>query len=198
MDVFLILQILFDAVLLFGVFFLFHFSVNQNLKKKEEIDIVKNIQVQEVKENLEKLLSSAKQSGKDALEEIQEKINDFERKVEAFSGDFRKLEKKSSLKSTLAKESNSVDDEMDIKIIDLPKGEKHALFENNRPRIKKNRKNVQENDYSIGFSSTVIKQVYKMIDDNKEIAEVIKATKLTKAEISLILNLRENRFTTPN
>ena len=43
MDVFLALQILFDSVLLFGVLFLFHFSVNQQQKKKEEFDIVKNI-----------------------------------------------------------------------------------------------------------------------------------------------------------
>jgi len=192
MDVFLVLQILFDAVLLFGIFFLFHFSVNQNLKKKEEIDIVKNIQVQEVKENLEKILSSTKQSGKDASEEIQEKINDIEQKVEAFNRNFKKLEKQLNLKLALARESSSGAE--NIEAMDLPKDKKNILSETNGSE----RKTIQKNGYSIGFSSTVIKQVYEMMDSNKEIAEVIKATKLTKAEISLILNLRENRFTAPN
>ena len=60
---FWVLQILFDSVLLFGVLFLFHFSVNQQQQKKEEFDIVKNIQVQEMKENLEKLFIDNETAG---------------------------------------------------------------------------------------------------------------------------------------
>ena len=55
MDIFLILQILFDATLLFGVIFLFHYSVNQAQRKREELEILKNVQIQEMKENYSRL-----------------------------------------------------------------------------------------------------------------------------------------------
>src|SRR5271154_5849733 len=104
MDVFLILQILFDSVLLFGVLFLFHFSVNQQQKKKEEFDIVKNIQVQEMKENLEKLLLTMKQLGKDVSDDIQKKIGESEEKAEAFKKNLKKLESQLSMTMELADE----------------------------------------------------------------------------------------------
>jgi predicted nuclease with TOPRIM domain len=207
MDVFLILQILFDAVLLFGILFLFHFFVNQQQRKKEEFDIVKNIQIQEMKENLEKLLSTMKQLGEDISDDIQKKITEFEEKTESFNDDIKIIEREKNFKFEMSKKESNEEDDLKnkIKIISTPINEKVKLIskkkgiDKNISGLEKKKKefNAKPN-YSTGFSSGVIKQVYKMVDGNCGIGEVVKVTKLTKAEISLILNLRENRFTAPN
>jgi hypothetical protein len=205
MDVFLILQILFDAVLLFGILFLFHFSVNQQQKKKEEFDIVKNIQVQEMKENLENLSSAVKQLGKDVSDDIQKKINEFEIKNKTFNESVKKNEKQLNRKSDLSQEVAGEKDALESAIVNLNTSKKAKLILNKKDKDKSDLETeksktsfVSKSGYSVGFSSAVIKQVYKLVDSNKEISEVVKVTKLTRAEISLILNLRENRFTAPN
>jgi hypothetical protein len=205
MDIFLILQILFDAVLLFGILFLFHFSVNLQQRKKEEFDIVKNIQVQEMKENLEKLLSTMKQLGEDVSADIQKKIAEFEGKTEVFNDDIKTFERKINLKFELSKKETIEKADLKTKIAALSTNENLKLISKKKvldKRIsgfeKKQKKIIAKPNYSTGFSSGIIKQVYKMVDGNSGISEVVKATKLTKAEISLILNLRENRFTAPN
>jgi|GEM_PF-5169814 hypothetical protein len=205
MDIFLILQILFDAVLLFGILFLFHFSVNLQQRKKEEFDIVKNIQVQEMKENLEKLLSTMKQLGEDVSADIQKKIAEFEGKTEVFNDDIKTFERKINLKFELSKKETIEKADLKTKIAALSTNENLKLISKKKvldKRIsgfeKKQKKIIAKPNYSTGFSSGIIKQVYKMVDSNSGISEVVKATKLTKAEISLILNLRENRFTAPN
>jgi len=205
MDIFLILQILFDAVLLFGILFLFHFSVNLQQRRKEEFDIVKNIQVQEMKENLEKLLSTMKQLGEDVSADIQKKIAEFEGKTEVFNDDIKTFERKINLKFELSKKETIEKADLKTKIAALSTNENLKLISKKKvldKRIsgfeKKQKKIIAKPNYSTGFSSGIIKQVYKMVDGNSGISEVVKATKLTKAEISLILNLRENRFTAPN
>jgi hypothetical protein len=37
-----------------------------------------------------------------------------------------------------------------------------------------------------------------MVDGNIDVGEIAKVTNLSRAEIHLILNLRENRFSAPN
>ena len=207
MDVFLILQILFDAVLLFGILFLFHFSVNEQQKKKEEFDIVKNIQVQEMKENLEKLLSTMKQLGKDVSDDIQRKIDQSEEKNKDFNLNFKKLENqlKTTSEPTGEVDVKKVKRGNKIKVIGAMTNKKEDFPSDNKNTDKtsslmgkKTKRSIPRNGHSIGFSSEIIKRVYKMIDINKDISEVVKETKLTKAEINLILNLRVNRFTTQN
>ncbi len=207
MDFFLILQILFDAVLLFGILFLFHYSANQQQKKKEEFDIVKNIQVQEVKENLENLLSTIKKLGKEVSDDIQSKINESEEKAEVFKQNLKKLESQLNITMELAEEVNSERSRLEnkVKLIrssvnpkeKLPSDEKGSHAPVSRPE-KKKKAQMPRAGYSVGFSSAVIKQVYKMTDSDLDISDISKATKLSKAEIQLILNLRENRFTAPN
>jgi hypothetical protein len=207
MDFFLILQILFDAVLLFSILFLFHFSVNQQQKKSEEFDIVKNIQVQEMRENLEKLLSAMKQLGNDVSEDIQNKINESEKKTEIFKRSLDKLESQLNGALELAEEVNTERGRPvnKIKFIRTIASQKEKLPSNGKiadksiSRVEKKKKALMpKTGYSIGFSSGIVKQVYKMIDENMDISEVAKATRLTRAEINLILNLRENRFTASN
>jgi len=207
MDIFLILQILFDSVLLFGVLFLFHFSVNQQQKKKEEFDIVKNIQVQEMKENLEKLLLTMKQLGKDVSDDIQKKISESEEKAEIFKQNLKKLEGQLSMTMDLAEEVNAERGRLEnkIRLIRSTASKKEKLPSDEKvtnrsiSRAEKKKKSLTPRaGYSVGFSSGIVKQVYKMIDSDSDINEISKVTKLSKAEIQLILNLRENRFTAPN
>jgi hypothetical protein len=207
MDVFLILQILFDSVLLFGVLFLFHFSVNQQQKKKEEFDIVKNIQAQEMKENLEKLLLTMKQLGKDVSDDIQKKISESEEKAEAFKKNLKKLEGQLSMTMELADEvgAERVRPGNKVRLINSAENKKEKISSNGKnidkslSRVEKRKRVLKsQTGYSVGFSSEIIKQVYKMVDNNEDINVILKATKLSKAEIQLILNLRENRFTAPN
>ncbi len=107
MDFFLILQVLFDAVLLFGVLFLFHYSVNHSRKKKEELDIIKNIQVQEIKENLQELLLTLKQLGKEVSDNIQEQVREAEDKTESFKKLIQRLQKDLNKTMVLAEEVGS-------------------------------------------------------------------------------------------
>lgn len=207
MDVFFVLQILFDAVLLFGVLFLFHFSSDQQQKRKEEVDIVKNIQVQETKENLEKLLLTMKQLGKDVSEEIQNKIIESEEKAAIFQQNIKKLENELSVALELAQEIGFERHRLEnkVKVIKsvpdmkekLPSDEK---TESRSTKVAKRKKvvNSKPSPYAVGFSSNIVKQVYKMADGNSDVLEIAKTTKLSKAEVHLILNLRENRFTAPN
>jgi hypothetical protein len=208
MDVFLVLQILFDAVLLFGVLFLFHFSVNQQQKRKEEMDIVNNIQVQETKENLEKLLVTMKQLGKDVSDEIEKKIVESEEKTELFNHSIQKLENELKATMELAGEITAERDRLEgkVKVIRSMSDKKEKLPSDEKvsgrtpSKSEKKKKNIETKPgaYSVGFSSGVIRQVYKMADSEAELAEIARVTKLSKAEVSLILNLRENRFTAPN
>ncbi|HTA77663.1 MAG TPA: hypothetical protein VK791_10930 [bacterium] len=207
MDVFLILQILFDAVLLFGVLFLFHFSASQQQKKKEEFDIVKNIQVQEVKENLENLLTTMKKLGKEVSDDIQNKINESEVKAEVFKQNLKNLESQLSVTMELAEEINAERGRLEGKVKairssadakgKLPSDENVVNKSVSRSEKKKKTQTLRTR-YSVGFSSAVIKQVYKMADNRSDVGDISKVTKLSKAEIQLILNLRENRFTAPN
>src|SRR5437660_318624 len=93
MDFFLILQILFDAVLLFGVLFLFHYSVSLAEKKKEDLEILKNIEVQETKENFQELLTTLKNLAKEVSEDINVQVRDAEEKSEIFKKNIKKMQK---------------------------------------------------------------------------------------------------------
>ncbi len=208
MDVFFVLQILFDAVLLFGVLFLFHFSVNQQQKRKEELDIVKNIQVQETKENLENLLTAIKQLGKDVSDDIDKKILESEEKAQLFQRNIKSLENELNATLELAEEigveRNRLEDKVRVirsapeKKDKLPSDEKRVGKKMTKVEKIKKTSDFKSGSYGVGFSSAIVKQVYKMIDADADVSDISKATKLSKAEINLILNLRENRFTAPN
>jgi len=44
----------------------------------------------------------------------------------------------------------------------------------------------------------MVGEIYRMADADMDLNEIAKKTQLTQGEIQLILNLRGNRFTTPN
>jgi hypothetical protein len=214
MNTFLIIQFLFDAVLLFGVLFLFHYSVHKNQGKKEDEEILKNVQVQEIKENLQELLLTLKQLGKEVSDNIQEQVKEAEEKTEVFKKIIQKLNKDLNKTLVLADEVGSEKTRLEekIKIMKTAKKRVGPLMPMN-PESKDSK-----TDYvkglekavkigkgqgfpgvgTVGFSSALVREVYRLADTQLEINEIIRKTKLSRAEVQLILNLRDNRFTTPN
>jgi len=221
MDLFFILQILFDAVFLFGVLFLFHYTVNHSQKKKEESEILKNVQVQEIKENLQELLLTLKQLGREVSENIQEQVREAEEKTEVFKKVLQRLQKDLSRARDLAEEvsdektrleakvkviqtakkrspKKNIEREMDSDPLLMEKGgTEPGLAETSLEKPVKKGKTFDRVG-TIGFSSALVREVYRLVDSNMGVNEIIKQTRLSRAEVQLILNLRDNRFTTPN
>jgi hypothetical protein len=217
MNFFMILQILFDAVLLFGILFLFHFSVNQTQKKREEIDLIKDVQVQEMKENLQELLMTLKQLGKEVSDNIQEQVRDAEEKTETFKREIQKLQKDLDKIKALGEEVDAEKKllETKAKVIQSAKkniskwvppiekndsisGIERIIEEDQKPSAFEPQRFINESEEAIGYSSEIIKKVYRLADAEMGMNEIIRRTKLNRAEVQLILNLRGNRFSTPN
>ena len=217
MNIFLILQLLFDAVLLFGILFLFHYSVDQKQKKGEEADILKNMQVQEIKENLQELLMTLKQLGKEVSDDIHEQVLEAEEKTELFKKTIQKLQKDLNKTLMLAEEVNSERQQLEDKLDVIQKTKKretlHSRFQPQvdqglseegvfkapgNPIGKKRMKVERPLEGAVGFSSGVVKEVYRMADEDLAIGEIVHKTQMSRAEVQLILNLRGNRFSTPN
>ncbi len=210
MNFFLVLQIFFDAVLLFGILFLFHFSVHHTQKKKEEWDILRNAQVQEIKENLQELLMTLKQLGKEVSDNIQEQVREAEEKTEAFKKINLKLQKDLQKVSRLAAEVDAEKARLEEKIaaIQTAKGKTSkstAASEARKPQDDANDEapgspglDLGSPEGGLGFSSRIVREVYRLSDKKMEMGEIVQRTKLSRAEIQLILNLRGNGFTTPN
>ncbi len=213
MDIFLILQIMFDSVLLFGILFLFHFSVNQTQKKKEEWDILKNAQVQEIKENLQELLLTLKQLGKEVSDNIQEQVQEAEQKTEVFKKVIVKIQRDLQKTVKLAEEVSTERVHLEEKLRAIETAKKNLAPKSPAipepllgygkdekveiPRASK-RIGFGKAEGALGFSSGVVREVYRLSDKKIEIGEIVQRTQLSRAEVQLILNLRGNGFTTPN
>jgi len=213
MDLFFVLQILFDAVLLFGILFLFHFSVHQSQKKKEEWDILKNAEAQEIKENLQELLMTLKQLGKEVSDNIQEQVRIAEEKTEIFKKVTVKLQRDLQKVSKLAEEVNSEKFHLEEKLKVIETAKKNVLAkhmdlpqkmsEQQEEKARESRETAKRIGFGkaksgLGFSSGTVQEVYRLSDQKMEMGEIVQRTKLSRAEIQLILNLRGNGFMTPN
>ncbi|HVZ81924.1 MAG TPA: hypothetical protein VHE12_14140 [bacterium] len=215
MEIFSVLQIVFDAVLLFGLLFVFHYSVNQSQKKGEEAQIVKDLQVDEIRGNLQELLMTLKQLGKEVSENLQEQVRDAEAKTEKLKKMVTKLDK--DLEKVL-RLSEAVDQERDhlqekealLKASKKSKGsprttrEVEDLAVRSLPNPRNQTVDASEtvlDGFSVGggsFSPKVLKEVYRLADTKSDLSDIAHKTKLSRAEVQLILNLRGNRFSTPN
>jgi hypothetical protein len=221
MDFFLILQVLFDAVLLFGVLFLFHYSVNHSRKKKEESDILNNYQVQEIKENLQELLLTLKQLGKEVSDNIQEQVAEAEVKAETFKKLILILQKDLNKTMALAEEVKSEKNRLEekAKIIRTSKKESTKvlpLIEDSFLKLAPNtsagpnnidggkilnakkKRRLRGFGPTVGFSSGLVREIYRLADMDMDVNDIVQKTQLSRAEVQLVLNLRDNRFTTPN
>jgi seryl-tRNA synthetase len=206
MDVFMVLQFFFDGVLLFAIIFLFNYSITQTHKKKEDLDILKNMQVQEIKENLQELLLTLRQLGKEVSDNIQEQVREAETKTELFKKVLGKLQKDLKKTLELAEEVNDEKNQLENKMSVIRMGRKSSV-KVERPQIEKlhsvdlrekNKRPETEQDKIVGFSSQVVREVYRLADEELELNEIVRQTKLNRAEVQLILNLRGNRYSTPN
>jgi DNA repair exonuclease SbcCD ATPase subunit len=214
MGFFLTLQVLFDAVFLFGILFLFHYSVQRAKRRGEEQDVLKNLQVQEVKENLQELLLTLKQLGQEVSESIREQVETAESRTDTLRKTLARLERDLESARILSGEVGEEKRHLE---------EKASLL---RAAKREQSKNQGENPRAylapgltapvvdpvmpaksevgsgrragVGFSSGTVKEVYRLADEEKGIQEIIRRTKLTRAEVQLILNLRGNRFTASN
>ena len=217
MDFFLILQFIFDAVLFFGLLFLFHFTVHQSQGTKDESELLKNAQAQEMKENLQELLVTLKQLGKEVSENIQEQVREAEEKTETLKKIVQKLQRDLGRVTALAEEVTGEKNHLEEKnkIIQISKQSRPKVLppmesigfprmaamedkENESqapPSQKRPPKPVRK---AMGVSSEAVKEVYRLADQSLGLNEIVQSTKLSRAEVQLILNLRGNRFSTPN
>ena len=207
MDLFTVLQLLFDAVLLFGVMFLFHYSVNQTEKKKEETDILKNAQVQEIKENLQELLMTLKQLGKEVSDNIQEQVREAEEKTETFKKAVAKLKKDLPQLTKLAEEVGFERNHLEDKLNAMEAARKHGRkgpggVTPNNPATSESKEGLKSllvpSGEGLGFEPAIVKEVYRLSDAKAQMNEIVRKTQLSRAEIQLILNLRGNGFTSSN
>jgi chromosome segregation ATPase len=218
-EVFYILQILFDAVLLFGILFLFHFSVYQNQKKKEESDILKDIRVQEIRENLQELLMTLKQLGKEVSENIQEQVKTAEIKTEIFKKNIIRFQRDLTKVTRLSDDLNTERVRLEEKASAIEASKRKAPkilpaiqndlmasdsgMKKNGPASKEENSSTADFGFNgsaknMGISPELVKVVYRLADLKTGINDIIRQTKLSRAEVQLILNLRGNRFAAPN
>ncbi len=205
MVIFIITQVLFDTVLLFSILFLFHYSTSLISRKKEDIDLINDIQIQEMKNNLQELLLIMKEVGKKVTDEVRAQVESADKKKEELEINIHNMK---ILHSKINKSTN------DLKCL-LP--DNTAMFKgsnNTDNGIKKNTRGTNEiinvpkkgfkkpqfiqGEEMVSFSSSIVKEIYRLVDDDYELNEIAKITKLSLAEIQLILNLRGRNFTTPN
>ena len=207
MSVFNILQILFDAVFLFGILFLFNFSISQTRKKDDDLEVMKSVQTQEIKEQLQDLLLTLKQLGNEVSENIQKEVRIAEEKTDLLQKLFRKIhkeiEKTDQLKSDFDDTNTST--EKKVAFLRAPKSGKIPATkkrnqESSSTRITNQEKvSLNKNESGMhGLSSEIVREVYSLADTDNDLKTICEKTQLSLAEIQLILNLRGNRFTTPN
>ena len=158
-----------------------------------------------------------KQLGKEVSDDIHEQVLEAEVKTELFKKTIQKLQKDLNKTLALAEEVNVERQRLEDKLDVIQKAKKkEAPAPRYLPQVeegrsedkplkalgnaagKKRMKIDRPLEGAIGFSSGVVKEVYRMADEDQAIGEIVHKTQLSRAEVQLILNLRGNRFSTPN
>jgi hypothetical protein len=214
MGIFLVLQLVFNAVLLFGIIFLFHYLTQNTRKKAEEQDLLGNLQVQEVRESLQDLLTTLKQLGQEVSDGIKDQVESAEVKTAALRDTLDRLEADLERAKVLSGEVGEERRHLEEKATVL-KAVKGTLFKNQKDSeagkgldglslqtspdpVPGPKGGNPVGVTGVGFSSSAVREVYRLADQEKGIPEIARRTKLTRAEIQLILNLRGNRFSASN
>ncbi len=206
MNVLNVLQILFDAVFLFGILFLFNFSISQTRKRNDDLDLLKTAHNQETKEQLQELLLTLKQLGNEVSENVQKEVRIAEEKTDEMQRLMRKvqreIERTSQSSHILKAEKNRLGERT---YAEVPKLNKSSTFKNKSLKNKKENLGSPGGEPSkinktsmLGLSSKIVQEVYRLADAENDSKMICEKTQLSLAEIQLILNLRGNRFTTPN
>lgn len=200
---FVVLQLVFDGVLLFAVLFLFHFAVSRSQRRKDDDHLIESLEVEEIKRDLQELLVTLKQVGSEASEGIQEKVLEAETKTKRLKDLLRKLDSDlgriSRLSEEVAGEKTRLDEKWGMLQAARRREGKAPEPPPEAPRPAPEASPAEpETAKGLAFSPDAVREIYKLADLSMEISEIARRTKLTRGEVQLILNLRGNRFTTSN
>jgi len=200
--------VLLDAALLFGFLFLFHYASQKVQNRREDEAVLKNLEAQELRSGLQELLVTLRQVGGEVSGELQGKVREAEaagvrigKQLEELGKNLESLEKtaavvlaekehleskaqalKAARKKTSKPSGNPVEPDS------LLTAEEEMEFAEEGP----------ESPNAVGFSTNAVKEIYRLADKELNVTEIARKTHLTRGEVQLILNLRGNRFTTPN
>lgn len=171
------------------------------------MEVMKSAQTQEIKEQLQDLLLTLKQLGNEVSENIQKEVRIAEEKIDLLQRLFRKIHKEIEKTDQLKSDFDDADKNTEKKVAFLraPKTGKISATkkrnqESSSTRIKNQGKvSLNKNESGMhGLSSEIVREVYHLADTDNDLKTICEKTQLSLAEIQLILNLRGNRFTTPN
>jgi hypothetical protein len=213
---FVALQIVFDAVLLFAILFLFHYTLNRAQRKKDDENLLNSLEVEEIKQDLQELLVTLKQVGSEASEGIQQKVKEADAKTQRLKELLKKVDadllRIYRLSEDVSGEKERLDGKWQVMQAARFRKEPDALRPAPSTPAQEKRKDAAaapETDKAkanfgglagsaVAFSSEAVKEIYRLADTSVDVGEIARRTKLTRGEVQLILNLRTNRYTTPN
>lgn len=213
MTVFLILQLLFDAVLIAGLLFAFNLLWQKVQNRQEDDEVLRNVELQELQEGLQELLKTVRQVGGEVSGRLQDKVREAEDsivKLETILDELRpELEDLRGLSREVAEEREQLQARRSVVgSARLGKSRPHpqrveTVHESQAEfgedvELEENPGETLISSKTVGFSSSAVKEIYRLADSHLEVGEIARQTHLTRGEVQLILNLRSSRFTTPN
>jgi hypothetical protein len=181
---------------MFGLLFVFHYATQKAQRRREDEEVLKNLEAQELRSGLQELLLTLRQVGGEVSGELQEKVHEAEAAgtrlgilLDGLKADLASAER-------LAREASVEREQLEAKMESL-----RALKSARKPKAPKPPEEIVEDETpstAVGFSTTAVKEIYRLADESMGVTEIARRTQLTRGEVQLILNLRGNRFSTPN
>jgi FtsZ-binding cell division protein ZapB len=207
MTLFVILQILFDAALVVAMLFGFNFVWQKVQQRREDEEVIRNVELQELRAGLEELLVTVRQVGGEVSERLQDKVKDAEASINRLDSILEELRPELGELQELSREVASEKEHLESKRVSLKSSRRSAVP---LPVLKEDLPlDVEEDEddgaeaslissTAVGFPSSAVKEIYRLADNRMDVGAIARQTHLTRGEVQLILNLRSNRFTTPN
>jgi predicted nuclease with TOPRIM domain len=207
MTLFVILQILFDATLVAAMLFGLNFVWQKVQRRREDEEVIRNVELQELREGLEELLATVRQVGGEVSERLQDKVKEAEASISRLDSILEELRPELEELQELSREVASEKEHLESKRVSLRSSRRPAKP---LPAPKEDLPlDLEEGDdegaeealissTAVGFPSSAVKEIYRLADHQMDVGAIARQTHLTRGEVQLILNLRSNRFTTPN
>jgi len=181
-------------------------TVSRVQRRKDDENILRSLEVEEIKQDLQEMLVTLKQVGSEASEGIQEKVREAEAKTKRLRELMKKVDSDltriSRLSEDVAGEKAHLDDKWNL--MQATRQRPESVRPEDLYRRPEPSKPVADPEDSTGsaqplsFPSDAVREIYRFADESMDISEIARRTKLTRGEVQLILNLRGNRYTTPN
>jgi len=225
MTLFVILQLIFDAFLVAGLLFGFHWMYQRVQRRREDDEVMRNVELQELHAGLQELLVTVRQVGGEVTGRLHDKVQAAEATLERLEAVLKDLRPELEGLQALSREVDSEREHLEAKRASLKSAretapappvaeapgtveaeeEEETLFDVLSPMEEDDEEGETRGleealipSTAVGFSSTAVKEIYRLADTHLDVGEIARQTHLTKGEVQLILNLRSNRFTTPN